>query len=79
MAFERRRVKALDSEPEQIVGHQQQLPMAFGTPLGLDLAVSEAVVLFLALEERLDPPPHRERPNQMLGRRVDLVRDQLYS
>jgi hypothetical protein len=63
------------AEAEQTVGHHQQVPVPFGTAFLLDLTVSEAEVLFRVLEERLNPPPHRERLNQVLGRRVDLVRD----
>jgi len=49
--------------------------VALGSLLGPDLAVSEAEVQFRVLE--LYPQPHRKRPNEVYGRPVDFIRDQI--
>ena len=62
---------------EEAVGQHQKVSVPAGTFVSLHLTVAKAKVLLRVLEERLDAPPRGIRANQMLGRCVDLVRDEV--
>ena len=53
------------------------MPVPTGTFLSLHLAVSQAEILLRVLEERFDAPPHPVGANNVLGRCVDFVRDEV--
>ena len=51
--------------------------MLIGTFVAVHLAISKTEILLRVLEERLDAPALRIRANQVFGRGVDLVRNEV--
>lgn len=53
------------------------MPVPTGTFVSLHLAVSQAKILLRVLKERFDAPARSVGANHMLGRCVDLIRDEV--